>query len=176
MEEKKQSLASASMIYGLMVGVVMIIFSLILFLLGTKPQSPLAYISYVIIVAGIIYAQLNYRNKHLGGYITYGKAFTVGLLTMAFASILIAIYTYLNFSFIDPGAIEEIRAIGEEKMVKQGMTDLQIDQTMKMMGFMYSVPWMTFMAVAGNIVGGAIISLITAIFIKKEDQSTMPAA
>jgi hypothetical protein len=176
MEDKKQTVVSASMIYGLLVAVAVIIFSLIIFLLDTDSKSPLNYLSYVFIVAGVIYAQVNYRNKQLSGYITYGKAFMVGLMTMVFAAILVAIYTYINVTVIDPGIVEEARQIGEERMIKQGMTDLQIDQTFAMTGWMFSPAWMTFMVVAANIFVGAIISLITAIFIKKEDQTTMPAA
>jgi len=176
MEEKKQSLGQATFIYGILLAAAVIVFSLILFLIDVDKQSWINYFSYVIMIGAIFYAQKTFRDKILNGFISYGKAFMVGLLTAAFSSIFIAVWTYVFISYINPGMVEEIIQMAEQKMMEQGMTDLQIDQATKMTSFMYSPLWMTFMAVFGNIFAGAIISLITAIFVKKEDQSTMPVA
>ena len=168
MEEKRQSLGITTLGYGVILAVVVIIFSLLMFVLDVDRQSSLNYLSYVIVLAGIIIFQLNYRNKYLGGYISYGKAFTVGLLTIVYFSILISIFTYIFFVYIDPGAIEEGMRIAEEKMLERGMSDQEIDQAMKMAERFQSPAMFTFWALLGNIVIGAILSLITAIFVKKE--------
>jgi hypothetical protein len=79
------------------------------------------------------------------------------------------IYTFIFFSYIDPGAMEEIMTKTEQRMMDQGKTDLEIEQGMKFMEMVNNVGWYTFFAVVGNIVIGLIISFITAIFVKKED-------
>lgn len=176
MEEKKQSIGVAALGYGIILGVVVIIFSLLLFVLDVDKQSSLNYLSYVFVLAGIIIVQINYRNKNLGGFISYSKAFTVGFLTMVFYGILMAIFTYIFFVYIDPGAIEELLAASEEGMIERGMSDQDIDQAMTMVEKMQTPVMLTVWALFGNVLIGLILSLITAIFVKKEDQNAMPAA
>jgi hypothetical protein len=168
MEEKKQSMGITTLGYGVILAVVAIIYSLLLFVLDVDNQSSLNYLSYVILVAGIIVFQINYRNKHLGGFISYGKAFMVGFLTVVFYSIVMAIFTYVFFVYIDPGAIEEIKMAAEEGMIEGGMSDQEIDQAMKFVELMQTHAMLTMWALLGNIVVGAILSLITSIFVKKE--------
>jgi len=147
----------------------MIVFSLILFLLNFSQGSGLEYLSYLILFGGLFLAQTNFRNKYLGGYIEYGKAFTVGLLTSVFLAIIMGIYTFIFFKYIDPGAMEEAMTMAEQKMMDRGMSDMEIEQGMAMARKFQSIGLYTFFAIAGNIFFGAILSLITAIFVKKEN-------
>ncbi len=168
--ENKPSPFVASMGYGLILSLALIAFSLVLFLLGLHMKPGVNYLSYVILIVGLILAQLNYRNKHLGGYITYGKAFTVGLLTSLCVAFIVGFYTFIFFKFIDPGAMEETMAMTEQRMMDQGMSEAEMEQGMKF-AEMFQTPGMfTFFAFFGNFVIGIVISLVTSIFVKKEDQ------
>lgn len=163
--------------YGLILSVAMIVFILLIFLTVEDKQSPLNYLSYLILLAGILMAQINYRNKYLGGYIEYGKAFVVGMLTALFASIIVGIFTFVFFKYIDPGAMEEIMAMSEQQMMDRGMSDLEIEQGMDM-AKRFNTPGMyTTFAVLSNFIIGVVISLITAIFVKRENKDlNLPTA
>ena len=174
MEEKKQSIVAATLGYGVILGILVIVFSLILFLLNVKPGSKLENLSYLIIIAGIIIAQITFRNKQENGLLSYGKSFTVGMLTIIFASILIGIWTFIFFRYVDPGAIETMRQTAEQKLMDRGMSDAEIDQSMKWVEMFQKPGILTFFAVFFNILIGIVISLISAIFTKKEIQSPMP--
>ena len=167
--ENKPSTLVVSLGYGVIIALAIIVFSLILFLMNLSQGSGLEYLSYLILLAGIFLAQLNYRNKYLGGYIEYGKAFTLGLLTSLFIAIIMGIYTYIFFQYIDPGAMEEGMALAEQKMMDRGMSDMEVEQGMAMARKFQSVGMFTFFAVLGNLLIGMVFSLITAIFVKKED-------
>jgi hypothetical protein len=162
--------------YGLVLAAVVIIFSLIIFLLDIDRQSWINYFSYVIIIAGIIIAQVNYRNKYLGGVISYGKAFSVGFVMMIYTAIAIAIWTFIFTKFIDPGSIEEAMRISEERMIERGMSDLEIEQSWPMVKFFNNPVAWTIFALLGNILIGLVVSLITSIFVKNEDRGAAPAA
>jgi len=166
--ENKPSTLVVSLGYGVIIALAVIVFSLILFLLNLT-ESGLKYISYVILLAGIFLAQLNFRNKYLGGYIEYGKAFTVGMLTSLFLALIMGIYTFIFVKYIDPGAMEEGMALAEQKMMNKGMSDAEIEQGMAIARKFSGVGLATFFVVLGYFVIGMIISLITAIFVKKED-------
>lgn len=167
--ENKPSTAIVCLGYGVIIALAIIVFSLILFLLNIARDSALEYLTYLILLGGIFLAQTNFRNKYMGGYIEYGKAFTVGLLTSVFLSIVMGIYTFIFFKYIDPGAMEEAMTMAEQKMMDRGMSDMQIEQGMAMARKFQGVGIYTFLAVAGNIFIGSIFSLITAIFVKKEN-------
>jgi len=155
--------------YGVIIALAIIVFSLILFLLNLKQGSGLEYLTYVILLAGIVLVQLNYRNKYQGGFITYGEAFKIGMLSSLFLAIIMGIYTFIFFQYIDPGAMEEGMALAEQKMMDRGMSDMEIEQGMAIAKMFQGVGMYTFFAVVGNFIIGMVISLITAIFVKKED-------
>ena len=167
--ENKPSTFTITLGYGVIVALALVVFSLILYLLGLDKNPGIAYLSYLILLAGIILAQLNFRKKYLGGYIEYGKAFTVGLLTTLWVSIIVALYTFIFFKYIDPGAMEEGMAIAEKKMMDKGMSDQEIEQGLAFMQKMQNVGFYTTVALIGNFVVGIVFSLITSIFIKKEN-------
>ncbi len=167
--ENKPSIVVLSLGYGVIIGLAMIVFSLILFLMNLSQGSGLEYLSYLILLAGIILVQINYRNKYLGGYIDYGKAFLIGFLSSVFLALIMGIYTYIFFKYIDPGAMEEGMALAEQKMMDRGMSDMEIEQGMAVANKFQSAGMFTFFAIAGNIFIGMVFSLITAIFVKKEN-------
>jgi hypothetical protein len=167
--ENKPSTAIVSLGYGVIIALAIIVFSLILFLLNIARDSALEYLTYLILLGGLFLAQTNFRNKYLGGYIEYGKAFTVGLLASIFLSIIMGIYTFIFFKYIDPGAMEEAMSMVEQKMMDRGMTDMEIEQGVAMARKFQGVGMYTLFAVVGNIFIGSIFSLITAIFVKKEN-------
>jgi hypothetical protein len=167
--EKKPSLVIMSLGYGVIIALAIIVFSLILYLLDFSQGSGLEYLTYLILLAGIFLTQINYRNKYLGGYIAYGQAFKLGMLTSLFLAIIMGVYTFVFFNFIDPGAMEEGMVMAEQRMMDQGMSDMEIEQGMAIARKFQSAGMFTFFAVAGNFIIGIIISLITAAFVKKED-------
>jgi hypothetical protein len=169
MENKPSSLV-LGLGYGALIALAGIIFSLILFVTGfDKTQSWMQNLGYLITLAGILLAQFNFRDKYNGGFISYGDAFKIGLLTSLFLSIITAIYLFIFFQYIDPGAMDEIMLKAEQQMLDQGRSDLEIEQGMKFMQMVNNVGWYTFFGFLGNFIAGLVISLITSIFVKKEN-------
>lgn len=158
--------------YGALVAVAIIVYSLILFLLDLDTNQYLNYVSYVILLIGIYLASLNFREKYQGGSITYGKAVGVGFFTALVASVIVAIYTFVYFTAINPGAYEEAMMIAEQQLVERGMTDTEIEQSLKV-AEMFQSPWISAVfALLGNVIIGVILALITSIFVKREAPQT----
>jgi hypothetical protein len=126
-------------------------------------------------IGGIILGQLAYK-KALGGTLTYGQAVGVGVLTMVFASLISGIYTYLLYAVIDPSLQEQLRIFTEEQIIQQGkVPEEQLEMAVNMAAKFQTPPIMFAMAVVGGAFIGTIISLITAIFIKKNPSDEVPA-
>lgn len=175
MEEKPVSLMKSSLTYGIYLGIVSILISVVIYVLGYSFEDWVQYSSLPIVIGGIIWAQIAYK-KALGGEMTFGQAIGVGTMTVIFSSVLSAIYTYLLFAVIDTSLIEQLRLVTEQKIVEQGkVPEEQLDAVVEMMT-KFQKPWI--MAVSAIVMGcimGVIISLLTGIFTKKNPSDEVPA-
>jgi hypothetical protein len=167
MEQKSSWLWKSSLTYGVYLGILLILLSVVYYVTGNSFASSAQWVSYALMIAGVVYAQYGYR-KVLGGSMSYGQALAVGVLTMLFASVLMSIYTYLLYDIIDPSLQEQLRLMTEEQMVKQNIPEEQMEMAVEMSS-RFQKPWI--MAISGvfmNTFIGLIISLITAIFTQKK--------
>ena len=169
MEQQPSPPFKAALNYGLFTAAGMLIFSVILFLTDMEKNPVLPYFSYVILLAGILIGSLNYRDHQLGGFITYGKAFTVGFLTAVVAAVIMGIWGYLYLKFINAGLLEEAMAIAEQKMAEQGMSEAEIEEGLIMAQKFQGPGFYAFIGLFGNVLAGLILSLITSAIVKKEE-------
>ena len=171
MEEKQNSLGMHTLIYGAVTGVALIILSLILYVTNLYMNEVLRYVSYVILIAGMIYGSLQYRKNQLKGFMTYGQAFSVNFLIALFAAILSCIFFYFYIKYINTGLIDEIMAQVRTKMeAKSGsMSQEQMDQAMMWTEKFMSPVWMVIWGFLAYVFWGAVISLILAFFVRKKD-------
>lgn len=169
MEKQGNLMLKHSMNYGLIMGVVLVILSLITYWAGVvKPPFWLSIINYAIMVGIIVWGTKKYRDEALEGAITYGNALGFGVLISLFAGVIVAVFTYIQFTLIDPDLISKLLAIAEEELVNTGMPDDQIETALEMQKKFMTPLITTISALIGMVVMGFIFSLITSIFLKKE--------
>lgn len=173
MEEKPKSVAMNGITYGIITGVVMILFDLILYLFNLHLDANVTWIVYVILIGGMIWGTLDYRKKVLSGFMSYGKAFSTSILIALFATILVAVYTFLFFQVIAPDAVQDVIELSRQSALERNpeMTDEQLEQAMQMTSFAMTPIGMAIMGMVSQFIIGVILSLITSIFLKKEDTS-----
>jgi hypothetical protein len=170
MEPKSNPMLKSAMTSGLIMGIALVIFSLFIYIIGIiKPPFWVSLIQYVIIIGGIVYGTIKFRNEDLGGEISYSKALGFGILICVFASIISGIYTILLMTVIDPEYMTKMMSAIEEEYVKLGLSEEQIDASMKMVSKMQSPIIMAITTVISFAFMGTIFSLITSAFIKKEN-------
>ncbi|MCK9205384.1 MAG: DUF4199 domain-containing protein [Bacteroidales bacterium] len=173
MEEKVRSTTVQGLYYGLITGIGLILLSLILYIAGLYMNKWLSSISYLILIGGVVYGTVDYRKNYLNGYMTYGKAFTLCFLIGLFAGLLAAIYTFLFAQFIHPGFVGEILEQSRQQMVttSPNMSEEQIESALAMTAkFTSPVMMMVFGAITYAVLS-AVLGLVAAIFLKKEDPS-----
>ena len=168
MEEKKSTLLKSTMTYGAIVGISLVIYTAILYLIGQHNSKWLGSFSYVVIVAGLFFSIKTYRDKELNGSISYKDAVLTGILTSVFAAIIIGFFTYIMVRFIDPSMIDKALEEARQQILDKGVPESQVDMQMKMMEKIIS-PFVMFLSqTMAFSIGGAIFSLIIAAFLKKE--------
>lgn len=175
METKPRSLFNNSLIYGLLTAGISIVFSVLTYLLDVPMKSPVMYFSFVILLAGIIYGTMQFRDVSLAGHISFGKAFLSGFLIVLIASLVSSIYSYIFLTFIDPAYLERIiqqtMEQTEAKMLEKGLSEEQMESALAMTRKFMSPLIISVMAILTSALFGAILSLISAAFLKKEDKS-----
>jgi hypothetical protein len=167
---KKPSNVQVALRNGLILGAVLIVFSLFLYVLGVSHDSKIQYLSFIILIIGAVMGIKQWRDKYNDGYLSYGQAFLNGFLTLLFSGIVASIWTLIFFGVIAPGELENILRATEEQMYEANpnLTDEQFDMAMRWTGMMMRPGWMAFWGLLANVFAGLIISLIVAIFMKKE--------
>ena len=153
--------------WGGVLGLVLIAYSLVLYLLGANESSAAQWGSYAFIAAGIYLATKAKRDRE-NGVISYGQGVGTGVGVAFFASVLVAFYTFVFFAFIDPDMLEELILRTEDQMYEQGTPDGQVEMAMTYTRkFMQPGP-MAAMVVLSYSFMGLIVSLITSAILKKD--------
>jgi hypothetical protein len=167
--ENKPSLLQHTMSWGAITGIVLIIYLLILYVTNQTYNPTLGYLQYAFLCAGILIGSFAYRNKVLGGTISYGNAFIVGLLITIFAGILATFFSFILVRFIDPGLVEQGVAKTEEKLMNAGtLTEDQIDLVIERTRKFIDSPITVLVGIVFYGLIGTVLSLITAAIVKKE--------
>lgn len=171
MEEKPRSVISNGIYFGLITGAAIIVFSLIMFLLDLYMNKAINWIGYLFLVAGMVWGTLEYRTKYSNGFLTYGKAFGACFWTGLFAGIIASVYLFIFVKFIHPGFINELLDQTRNSMIASNpnMSDEQLEQAISVSSKFMSPVMMTIWGLFAYAAMSAVISLILAIFLKKED-------
>ena len=173
MEQNPASLWKSSLTSGIYLGIVLILVSVILYVAGLMFETWAQYLTYPLLIAGAAYAQLSYK-KSLGGEMTYGQALGVGLMSIVFASVLSSVYAYLLYTVIDPSLLDQVKLMTEQRILEQGVPEEQLDTAMNIAMKFQTPGALALMGIFGGALIGLIISLLTAIFTKKNPSDEVP--
>ncbi|MCW0484394.1 DUF4199 domain-containing protein [Prolixibacteraceae bacterium A06] len=168
--EQKSTFWKSAMTYGLYLGIALILYNVLLYVAGQNLNTTLGLVSYLIMAAGVFYSQIHYRNTELNGFISYSQALGFGIVVMLFAGVIQSLYSVILIKYLDPSILDQIRVMQEEALMERGMSDEQIEAVGQMMTKMQSP---LVIAISGLLTFGFIgfiISLVTSIFVKKNDE------
>ncbi len=167
MQPHKSALSTASK-YAIITALAMFIFSIILYLTNMYLNQSISWLSYAIMLAGLIFAVKDRRDKDLEGYISFGEAFKTGFLFCIVTGAIGTVFSLLMMKFIAPEMITEILKKAESDMINNGMPDEQIKMAMEYTRRFTTPIWIAIWGLVGSAVIGAILSLIVAAVFKKE--------
>jgi hypothetical protein len=169
MEDNKTSLMKHAMTYGAIIGLTLVVYSVLLYITGLTFNKALGLIQYMALFAGIYLGTKAYRDKFLGGFITYGKALGLGVLISVFVGIITVFFNFVMMRFVDPGLIDKYMAVMEEtyqnsRFISADQVDAILEKSREAMTAVWTLP----VGVLSFSFIGFIISLITSIFVKQD--------
>lgn len=140
------------------------------------------YATMVVSLSLVFFGIKSYRDNHLNGSITFGRAFKVGMLITLIASCLYGIGWEISYHTVNKNFVDIMWRCQEEKMIANGTSagDIQVAyQDHQRFVEMYKNPLIRFsMTVVVEILPvGLLITLISAALLKRKTflPSTEPA-
>lgn len=168
--EAKKSAWNTALKYAIITALAMFIFSIILYITKLYLNNSVNYISYIIMLAGLVFAVKDRRDKDLGGFISFGEAFKTGFIFCLITGAIGFIFTLIMINFIAPDMIGEILKKTETDMINKGLPDAQIKMAMEWTRKFMTPMWMAVWSIIFSALFGAILSLIVALVFRKEDK------
>ena len=178
MEEKvKAPFWKPALMYGAILGLVSVFISLVFYFIGMATDNWTNWLNMGIGLVLLVYLMIQYRNVHLGGYASFGQIFIMVLVSAGIVSTIISVlYQYVLFTFIDPGLLDQAKIVAEEKIMNNSrIPESMYDDILERVDKRTTVAFMTKMGLILGPVLNALIGLIVAAFIKKEEDITSPA-
>ena len=167
-ETNKRTITLASAVFGLYIGVVLIAFDIILWMVSAKGTSLMQNFNIILLVAGIVLAIRFYRDKDLQGYISYKNALKMGTLLSFFASLILGFDTYVLLKFIDPSLMQVILDASEKLLIESGRSDAEVEMMMTVTQ-QVTTPFILLVSTIFSITfWGALFSLLIAFLLRKE--------
>lgn len=157
--ENKSTVVQVGIKYGLITGVIVIVYTVLLYLIGEAMNMWLGFLSFIFIITLMIFGMKEYK-RNQEGYLEFKEGLAIGTLIVAISSLLSQIFNYVYMNFIDPSMIEQIGERTREMMEKFGMDEDKIEQAVTEAQSKMASPLSILWGILGALVMGFIISLI----------------
>jgi hypothetical protein len=171
MEDNGSNRLKFAMTYGAIVGLSLVVYYVLLYLADLTFNKTLGLVQYIVLCIGIYLGTKAYRDKALGGFISYGRALVFGIIISVFVGIIVVFFNFVMMRYIDPGLVDKNMAVMEEafqnsrlsRMIPADQMDASLEKARESMTSVWSIPSGVF--VFSFI--GFIFSLVTSAFLKK---------
>jgi hypothetical protein len=163
-----------AMKWGAIMGFASIIVTLVFYFTTGKMDSKNPFqmiLGFAIIIGGLIMCVKEQRDELQNGYISFGRALGVAMLTVLFSSIISGFFTYVFLKFGAPEILQNMVTEIEDKMREQGQSDEQIEMSISMMSKMMQPGIVTIMGVFMSALMSLVPALIIAAVMKKEQEA-----
>ena len=155
--------------WGTITGVAIAMIQWLVFYMILDPNTPppawFSVIQFLIAFTGVILCVKEYRDHDLNGEISYGKAFSTGLLTMLWVTIVVMMYVYISTK-LSPDRIEIMKETATEAIQKQyddgKLSEKQFESAMEMTEKLMQPLWLTLITFFNIFIPGVILSLLAA--------------
>lgn len=156
-----------ALIYGAAIGGIISLYMLLLYIFGMLNKTAMTNVGGILFVAGSYIAVRQYRNRILGGFISFGKAYGTSILTFLCIGFVWAIYQYILYKYLSPGLLEEKMIEAQDALLKLGWAEDKVEAITTLskptpitnaFGYFFNAAFW-----------GAILSLLIAAILKRED-------
>ena len=179
MEEQASNRLKATATYGIYLAGISIAISVIVWAtgliehIGLFGSAFIGILQLALMAFLLVYYTKRYRDTMFNGKITFGQAFSFGVMLVVFSSLISSLYSFILNKYIDPDYMHRVMTMIQDKtyqmLSNSGMSQDQIEaQMIKIEEKGIPSPIETLVSsLEGGLIGGAIMSLISSAIVKK---------
>ncbi len=164
--------------WGLITGMVYVVFFLISNLLGLQQSMggsggnmALGFLVQTVLMLATFFTiylgTKETRDEDKGGYLTLGEGFIAGFKMALIASVVAGLFTFIYIQFIDPTMLDKAMSVAEDQWDEAGMDEDQIEMSKKFTGYIMNPFAMSAITLVSVIFWGVIKALIAGSMLKK---------
>ena len=162
-----------AMNYGAVLGLCLVAIASVMWSFGVDKSGSIlpTILNNVLIIAGISYSIIQFRDIESNGFISYSESLKLGTTIAFFSSVILAFYTFIFMNYIEPNTLNEILQQAEQAILESNpeISDEELDLALEMTNKFVQPHWMLILGVLGGTFMGFIYSLIISIFVKKDN-------
>lgn len=165
------------MFWGFIIALVTMLSTTVFYATDNFFSDSKSWIEHAILIVGIIWCTVVFKSTLTANdQFSYSRALGLGVATSFFASLILALFVYILFRYIDPDLISELIQRTEGKLMEAGLSDDMIEQQMALQSKFIKPSIMAITTIFSTVLMGLIFSLITSIFLKKKIADGFDAA
>src|SRR5687768_1717758 len=100
MNEQNVTVSNTAIRYGLIVGMISVVYSFILAMFDETMNRGLGAVSYLILIVGMVMA-FKYFKANNQGYMSYGQGLRIGTLMSLIVGLMASLFMYIYIKFVD---------------------------------------------------------------------------
>lgn len=165
-------LKQTHIMYGFIIGLIMIIVNVILYMTGlafNRATAWVSYLAYIPFLAGIILNGAAF-SKANDGFVTFGNVFASCFKASAIITLILLVWAFISLAIFPDIKDKGIEMARESMMRGQNISDDQMDKALEMTR-KYFTTFMVAGVLFGTMIWGALFSLLGAAFAKKKGNS-----
>ncbi len=158
--------------YGAVMIAPMVLMSLLIWIFNLGQNKAIGWISILVFLVTIFFVQKHFRDNVNEGLISYGKLYGKTLIMLLLGAVMMGIYTYIFYKWIAPEELTKMLDMVKMQLYEQELPESQIKMAYEYNEKYIMIPGsMAFFSVITTVFQGAVIALITGIFVKKKADS-----
>ncbi len=169
---KEQKMKKTVVVFGLVIGTILCANMIIMVnMMYTSPDfkgnDVVGYAAMVVLFSLIFFGVRNYRNKHLGGFVSFGKAFKTGfLIALVGSTMYVVVWLFYYYLFVP----DFIDVYTSHVLNNCTPSDLAAKTTeMKNFGEMYKNPLFVVLITYSEVLPiGVLVALVSALLLRKK--------
>ncbi|UZR94242.1 DUF4199 domain-containing protein [Chondrinema litorale] len=167
--EDQASIKSVGVKYGLILGIFLIVYGLLLQVLDLAAEQSLGYLSFVFMIIMLVFAYKEFKGLN-NGYMKLGQGIGLGMFVFLISTICSNIFSYFYLKFIDDSMLQLIVDNAREEMSRNpDLTDAQIEQALSMTASFTTPEMIVVIGFFTTMFFGFLISLIMSLIFKKDN-------
>lgn len=165
--ENKTTTTRTALKWGVIIGIVNILYSTAIMISNQMGNQTLGYIVYLIMGVGLYLAMNDFKKENVG-FMTFGQGLGLGTMMSTIVGLISSFYSFAYMKFIDSSIPDQILKNAEREMEKKGLPDDQIEQAMEYSKMFMSPGFMFMAGVFFTVLLGFLLSLVLSAIIKKD--------